>query len=95
MPVRFYMDVHIPAAVIQQLRIRGVDFLAATEERTNRLSDAELLELATKQVASSLPMTFVSVHWLNSNNAKEKKSEVFYLVRPNVLPSVSMFVTWS
>lgn len=49
MPVSFYMDVHIPAAVTQQLRRRGIDVLSATEERTNRLSDVELLELATKQ----------------------------------------------
>ncbi len=48
MPVRFYMDVHIPAAITQQLRIRGVDVLAATEEKTNQLSDSELLETATK-----------------------------------------------
>ena len=47
MAVRFYMDVHIPAAITQQLRIRGVDVLAATEERTNRLSDEDLLRLAS------------------------------------------------
>lgn len=51
MPVRFYMDVHIPAAVTQQLR--GVDVLAATEEKTNQLSDFELLELSTSLPASS------------------------------------------
>jgi hypothetical protein len=49
MPVRFYMDVHIPAAITQQLRIRGVDVLTATEEKTNQLSDSELLNLATMQ----------------------------------------------
>ena len=48
MPVRFYMDVHIPAAITQQLRIRAVDVLAATEEKTNHLSDSELLATATK-----------------------------------------------
>lgn len=32
--------------VILQLRRRGVDILAATEEGANRLSDGELLELA-------------------------------------------------
>lgn len=47
MAVRFYMDVHIPAAITQQLRIRGVDVLAATEERTNRLPDEDLLRLAS------------------------------------------------
>src|SRR5687768_8307755 len=47
MPVRLYMDVHIPVAITQQLRIRGVDVLSAMEEKTNRLSDADLLSLAT------------------------------------------------
>jgi hypothetical protein len=41
------MDVHIPAAISAQLRIRGVDVLTAVEEKTNRMSDAGLLKLAT------------------------------------------------
>ena len=47
MQVSFYMDAHIPAAITEQLRLRGGDVLAATEERTNRLPDDQLLELAT------------------------------------------------
>ena len=47
MGVSFYMDVHIPAAIVQQLRARNVNVLAATEENTNRLPDEELLQLAT------------------------------------------------
>src|SRR5712691_5883047 len=47
MPVAFYMDVHIPAAITEQLRLRGVDVLAATEEGTNELPDDELLETAS------------------------------------------------
>jgi hypothetical protein len=31
MPVRFYMDVHIPAAITQQLRLRAIDVVSATE----------------------------------------------------------------
>lgn len=46
MPVGLYADVHVPGPVILQLRLRGVDILAATEEGTNRLLDHELLELA-------------------------------------------------
>ena len=38
---------HVPGPVILQLRLRGVDILAATEEETNELLDDELLELAT------------------------------------------------
>jgi len=29
MPVAFYMDVHIPAAITEQLRLRGVDVVTA------------------------------------------------------------------
>lgn len=42
MPVSFYMDVHIPAAITAQLRLRGVDVLTATEENTHRLPDEEI-----------------------------------------------------
>ena len=47
MPVALYADVHVPGPIIQQLRQRGVDVLAATEEKTNRLPDDELLEIST------------------------------------------------
>lgn len=56
MPVKFYMDVHIPFAVAEQLRIRGVDVLTATEEGTNTLEDDELLELASS--TNRMVMTF-------------------------------------
>ncbi len=46
MPVAFYADVHVPGPVILQLRLRGVDVLAATEEETNTLDDDKLLALA-------------------------------------------------
>ncbi|PWU17031.1 MAG: hypothetical protein C5B50_12125 [Verrucomicrobia bacterium] len=47
MPVRFYMDVHVPHAITEQLRLRGADVLAATEEGTTQLTDDELLRLAS------------------------------------------------
>lgn len=46
MPVGLYADVHVPGPIIAQLRNRGVDILAATEERTNELLDEQLLDLA-------------------------------------------------
>src|SRR5215210_7013320 len=49
MDVRLYMDVHIPMAITRQLRLRGVDVFAATEEGTNKLSDEALLKLASEQ----------------------------------------------
>jgi hypothetical protein len=47
MPVAIYMDAHIPRAITEQLRLRGIEVLAATEEGTNRLPDDQLLETAS------------------------------------------------
>ena len=47
MAVGLYADVHVPRPVILQLRDRGVNILAATEERVNELPDDELLALTT------------------------------------------------
>lgn len=49
MAVSLYMDVHIPMAMTRQLRLRGVDVAAATEEQTNQLDDHVLLEVAGEQ----------------------------------------------
>lgn len=47
MSVGLYADVHVPGPVIAQLRRRGVNILAATEEGTHRLTDDELLRVST------------------------------------------------
>jgi Domain of unknown function (DUF5615) len=47
MPAGLYADVHFPGPVIRQLRDRGVDILAATQEGTSELPDTELLKLST------------------------------------------------
>lgn len=49
MPVKFYMDVHIPVAITEQLRRRDVDVLTAIEEGTNELSDNQLLGVTTAE----------------------------------------------
>lgn len=46
MGVAFYMDAHVPHAITEQLRLRGVKVMAATEEGANRLPDDQLLETA-------------------------------------------------
>ena len=46
MPVSFYMDVHVPTAISEQLRRRGVDVLTAIDDESARRSDEELLEHA-------------------------------------------------
>jgi len=48
MPVAFYMDVHLPAAITQALRRRHVDAITSQEDGTRRASDEALLARATE-----------------------------------------------
>jgi hypothetical protein len=48
MPAKLYMDVHVPQAVINQLRRRGVDVVTAVEDGAATLPDGALLERATQ-----------------------------------------------
>lgn len=47
MPVGLYLDVHVPRAITQGLRLRGVDILTAQEDGTATLDDPALLDRAT------------------------------------------------
>ena len=42
-----YMDVHVPAAITEGLRIRGVDVLTSQEDGTRQADDQSLLARAT------------------------------------------------
>lgn len=44
---RLYFDVHVPAAIRDQLRRRGVDVLTAQDDGSARLDDADLLDRAS------------------------------------------------
>jgi hypothetical protein len=44
MPVALYMDVHVPLAITEQLRRRGVNVLMASDDGADEMPDAELLE---------------------------------------------------
>ena len=46
MAVSFYMDVHVPQAIADQLRDRNVDVVTAIEDGAQRLPDDDLLERA-------------------------------------------------
>ena len=46
MPVALYMDVHVPLAISEQLRRRGVDVLTAVEDSFEQNFDHEVLERA-------------------------------------------------
>jgi hypothetical protein len=44
MPVGLYMDVHVPQAITEQLRLRGVDVVTAAQEDAEELPDDVLLD---------------------------------------------------
>lgn len=44
MAVQLYVDVHVPQAITDQLRRRGVDVLTAIEDDSDELLDDQLLE---------------------------------------------------
>ena len=46
MAVRLYMDVHVPEAITEQLRRRGVDVLTATDDGYRERRDEQILERA-------------------------------------------------
>lgn len=48
MAIALYMDVHVPQAITEQLRRRGVDVLTAFEDRTTELPDDRLLVRVTE-----------------------------------------------
>lgn len=48
MALRFYMDVHVPAAISRGSIRRGIDVLTSQEDETRRANDERLLARATE-----------------------------------------------
>lgn len=48
MPLRLYMDHHVPRVITNQLRLRGIDVLTAYEDGTSALEDPLLLDRASE-----------------------------------------------
>jgi len=48
MSLRLYFDVHIPSAVLEGLRRRGIDVLTSQTDGTRDVSDEALLQRATE-----------------------------------------------
>jgi predicted nuclease of predicted toxin-antitoxin system len=46
--LKFYMDVHIPAAITTGLRRRNIDALTSQEDGTREVDDASLLQRSTE-----------------------------------------------
>jgi hypothetical protein len=47
MPLKLYMDHHVPRAITLGLRLRQVDVITAFEDQTHEIADADLLDRAT------------------------------------------------
>ncbi len=47
MPLKLYMDHHVPRAITVGLRMRQVDVLTALEDRAHEMPDSALLDRAT------------------------------------------------
>jgi hypothetical protein len=45
---KLFMDVHVPSAITDQLRLRGIDVLTAQEDNSREFSDSRLLDRATE-----------------------------------------------
>ncbi len=63
MPLALYMDVHVPIAITEALRRKGLDILRSQDDGTIRLDDALLLQRATdlKRVLSSQDQGFLKI----------------------------------
>jgi hypothetical protein len=48
MTIALYMDVHVPQAITEQLRRRGIDVLTAFDDGTQQLPDDRLLVRVTE-----------------------------------------------
>ena len=46
--ISFYMNQHVPRAIIEGLRLRGVDVMIAFEDGASERGDSELLDRATE-----------------------------------------------
>ena len=48
MALSYYMDVHVPIAITEGLRRRGIDVLTSQEDGTREVDDETLLERASE-----------------------------------------------
>src|SRR5206468_3572480 len=46
-PLKLYMDHHVPRAITTGLRLRHIDVITAYEDRTHEIADSDLLDRAT------------------------------------------------
>jgi Domain of unknown function (DUF5615) len=72
--VQLYMDVHVPQAITEQLRRRGVNVLTAIEDSSEELRDDKLLE-RSRILGRVIFTIFVSKLWLKTGKVKVDNSQ--------------------
>ncbi|MEM9888482.1 MAG: DUF5615 family PIN-like protein [Bacteroidota bacterium] len=77
--LKFYMDEHIPKAVVKGLKKRGIDAVSCVEERMREASDREHLKYAlkSKRVLVTYDSDFVILH-----NSGQTHSGIAYARKP-------------
>lgn len=69
--LRLYMDVHVPAAITEGLRRRGIDVLTSQDDGTRTSGDEELLrratELARILVSQDQDLLALTAQWQTSS----------------------------
>jgi len=95
MPVAYYFDVHVSAAICEQLRIRDVDVLTAQEDQADTFLDELILERATRLgrvvVTHDNGFRAMAEDW----HAKGVGSRDFALAANRVARSETMFAIWN
>ena len=76
MAIGLYMDVHVPQAITDQLRRRGVDILTAIEDRSAELADDKLLERLAHWVGLCSRRIFALRHRRKINSVRENRLQV-------------------
>jgi len=69
----FYADANLHRAIVDGLKRRGVDVTTAQEERTDALSDPDLLQRATEQgrilITHDRDFLFIGAEWQTQGRA--------------------------
>ncbi len=74
MSVTLYVDVHIPRAITEGLRLRGIDVLATQEDGAARLPDPALLDRASD--LERIPFT-LDADVLREATRRQRSNETF------------------
>ena len=93
--VSLYMDHHVPSAITEGLRKRGVDVLTAEEDGAARLDDDPLLDRATSlgRVLFSQDQDLLAIAHRRCKQAR--LSLVSCTLTSSVFPLAELFAIWS